>query len=47
MAKKKKKKTKEISGYEKRRLRTQRIVFIGIGILLILSMVISLVSNVF
>jgi predicted nucleic acid-binding Zn ribbon protein len=46
MAKKKKKKKKELSGYEKRRLRTQQIVFIGIGIIIILSMVISLVANI-
>ena len=44
---KKKKKQKEISGYEKRRLRTQRIIFIGVGIIIILSMVISLVGNVY
>ena len=46
MAKKKKKKKKELSGYEKRRLRTQQIVFIAIGIIIILSMVISLVANI-
>jgi predicted nucleic acid-binding Zn ribbon protein len=44
---KKKKKQREMSGYEKRRLRTQRIIFIGIGIVIILSMVISLVGNVY
>jgi predicted nucleic acid-binding Zn ribbon protein len=41
----KKKKQKELSGYEKRRLRTQRIIFIGIGIIIILTMVISLVAK--
>ena len=46
MAKKKKKK-KELSTYEKRRLRTRQIIFIVIGIRLILSMLISLVGNVF
>lgn len=44
---KKKKKQNELTGYEKRRLRTQRIIFIGIGIIIILSMVISLVGNVY
>jgi predicted nucleic acid-binding Zn ribbon protein len=44
---KKKKKQKEASSYEKRRLRTQRIIFIGFGIMIILSMVISLVGNVY
>jgi predicted nucleic acid-binding Zn ribbon protein len=47
MAKKKNKKSKELSGYEKRRLRTQRIIFIGIGVVIILSMLISLVGNVY
>ena len=41
------KKKKELSSYEKRRLRTRQIIFIVIGILLILSMLISLVGNVF
>ncbi|MES0361252.1 MAG: hypothetical protein ABUK20_10080 [Anaerolineales bacterium] len=45
MAKKKKKK-KEISGHEKRRLRTQQLIFIGFGIIIILSMLISLVGNI-
>ena len=45
MAKKKKKK-KELSGYEKKRLRTQQLIFIGVGVLIILSMLISLVSNI-
>ncbi len=45
MAKKKKKK-KELSGYEKRRLRTQQLIFIGVGVLIILSMLISLVANI-
>jgi predicted nucleic acid-binding Zn ribbon protein len=44
---KKKKKQNQLSGYERRRLRTQRIIFIGIGIVIILSMVISLVGNVY
>ena len=41
------KKKKELSAYERRRLRTQQIIFIVIGIILILSMLISLVGNVF
>ena len=45
MAKKKKKK-KEISGHEKRSLRTQQLIFIGFGIIIILSMLISLVGNI-
>lgn len=45
MAKKKKKK-KDLSGYEKRRLRTQQMIFIGVGIIIILSMLISLVGNI-
>jgi predicted nucleic acid-binding Zn ribbon protein len=45
MAKKKKKK-KELLGYEKRRLRTQQMIFIGVGIIIILSMLISLVGNI-
>jgi predicted nucleic acid-binding Zn ribbon protein len=44
---KKKKKQKEVSGYDKKRLRTQRIIFIGFGIVIILSMVISLIGNVY
>jgi predicted nucleic acid-binding Zn ribbon protein len=44
MAKKKKK--KEISGYERRRLRTQQLIFIGIGVIIILSMIISMVGNI-
>lgn len=40
-----KKKKREISNYDKRRLRTQQIIFVVIGIIIILSMVISLVSN--
>jgi predicted nucleic acid-binding Zn ribbon protein len=47
MAKKKKKKNQELSGYEKRRLRTQRIIFIVIGIVIILTMLISLVGNIY
>jgi predicted nucleic acid-binding Zn ribbon protein len=38
-------KKKELSKYEKRRVRTQQIIFIVIGVILILSMVISLVTN--
>jgi predicted nucleic acid-binding Zn ribbon protein len=45
MAKKRKKK-KELTGYERRRLRTQQIIFIGIGIIIILSMLISMVGNI-
>jgi predicted nucleic acid-binding Zn ribbon protein len=40
-----KKKSKELSNYERRRLRTQQIIFIAIGVLVILSMVISLFIN--
>lgn len=40
-----KQKKREISNYEKRRLRTQQIIFIAIGVIIILSMVISLVSK--
>jgi len=40
------KKQKNLSAYEKRRLRTQQIVFIVIGIIVILSMVISLLINI-
>ncbi|MFL7891376.1 MAG: hypothetical protein ACK2UM_14335 [Anaerolineales bacterium] len=45
MAKNKKK--KELSGYERRRLRTQQLIFIGIGVIIILSMLISLVGNIY
>ena len=45
MAKKKKKK-KELSGYEKKRVRTQQLIFIGIGVIIILSMIISMVGNI-
>lgn len=38
-------KKKELTNYEKRRLRTQQIIFITIGVIVILSMVISLVTN--
>lgn len=38
-------KKKELSKYEKRRLRTQQVVFIIIGSVVILSMIISLVVN--
>jgi len=44
MAKKKKK--KELSGSERKRLRTQQIIFIGFGIIIILSMLISMVGNI-
>ena len=44
MAKKKKK--KELSGFERRRLRSQQLIFIGIGVIIILSMLISLVANI-
>ena len=40
-----KKKKKELSSYEKRRLRLQQIIFIAIGVFVILSMVISLFIN--
>lgn len=40
------KKQKNLSAFEKRRLRTQQIVFIVIGIIVILSMVISLLINI-
>ena len=43
----KKKKNKELSGSERRRLRTQQIVAISIGVILILSMILSLVGNAF
>ena len=43
MAKKKKK--KDLSGSERKRLRTQQIIFIGFGIIIILSMLISMVGN--
>ena len=36
------KRKKELSSYEKRRLRLQQIIFITIGLIVILSMVISL-----
>jgi predicted nucleic acid-binding Zn ribbon protein len=39
------KRRKDLSSYEKRRLRFQQIVFITIGVIVILSMVISLVVN--
>jgi len=40
------KKQKNLSAFEKRLLRTQQIVFIVIGIIVILSMVISLLINI-
>ncbi len=40
-----KNKKKDLSGYDKRRLRRQQVIFIVIGIILILSMVISMVAK--
>jgi predicted nucleic acid-binding Zn ribbon protein len=40
------KKKSNLTAYEKRRLRTQQIVFIVIGGIVILSMVISLLINI-
>ena len=40
------KKKKELSGYEKKRVRTQQLIFIGIGVIIILSMIISMVGNI-
>ena len=40
-----KKKKKELSRAEKRSLRTQQIILIAIGLIVILSMIISLVSK--
>jgi predicted nucleic acid-binding Zn ribbon protein len=40
-----KKKNRELSNYERRRLRIQQVIFIAIGVLVILSMVISLFIN--
>ena len=40
-----KKKKREISKRDKRRLRIQQIIFIAIGIIIILSMVISMIVN--
>jgi predicted nucleic acid-binding Zn ribbon protein len=40
-----KKKKRELSRSERRRLRTQQIIFITIGLILILSMVISLIAK--
>jgi hypothetical protein len=40
------KKKNTLSAYEKRRLRTQQIIFIVIGGIVILSMVISLLINI-
>ena len=40
-----KKKKYQLSGREKRRLRTQQAIFIAIGVIIILSMVISLVAK--
>ena len=41
-----KKKKREISKREKRRLRTQQIIFIGIGLIIIITMIISLIINI-
>jgi len=41
-----KKKKREISKRDKRRLRTQQIIFIVIGLIIILSMVISMIINI-
>jgi len=41
-----KKKKREISKREKRRLRTQQIIFIGIGLVIIITMIISLIINI-
>jgi predicted nucleic acid-binding Zn ribbon protein len=41
-----KKKKRDISKREKRRLRTQQIIFIAIGLMIILSMVISMLINI-
>ncbi len=40
-----KKKKKELSKFEKRRLRSQQIIFIAIALIIILSMVISLIAR--
>jgi hypothetical protein len=40
------KKKKAISGAERRRLRVQQIFFIMIGVIIILSMVISLIVSI-
>jgi predicted nucleic acid-binding Zn ribbon protein len=40
-----KKKKREISKRDKRRMRIQQIIFIAIGIVIILSMVISMIVN--
>ena len=41
-----KKKKRELTRYEKRRMRIQQIIVVAIGIIIILSMVISLMINV-
>jgi len=41
-----KKKKREISKRDKRRLRTQQIIFIGIGLVIIITMIISLIINI-
>jgi predicted nucleic acid-binding Zn ribbon protein len=39
-------KKRKLSAYERRQLRWQQIVFIIVGIIIILSMVISLIINI-
>jgi hypothetical protein len=39
------KKKRSLSGFERRRLRFQQILFISLGVIVILSMVISLIAN--
>lgn len=41
-----KKKKRELSGSEKRSMRIQQIVFVILGIMIILSLVISLIVNI-
>ena len=41
-----KKKKREISKRDKRRMRIQQIIFIAIGLIIILSMVISMIINI-
>lgn len=38
-------KKKQLSNYERRRMRTQQIIFVIIGIIIIFSMVISLIAR--
>jgi hypothetical protein len=39
------KKKSNLSGFESRRLRLQQILFVSLGVIIILSMVISLIAN--